>query len=54
MSAKKGTSKAKSTKASAARSGPLPPYGVPINEAIARGNLGDMKALDGEIGKLGG
>jgi uncharacterized protein DUF1843 len=45
MTAKKDASKAKSTKASAARSGPLPPYGVPINEAIAGGNLREMKAM---------
>lgn len=45
MSAKKSTSKAKSTKASAASGGPLPPYGVPINEAIARGSLREMKAM---------
>ena len=52
MSSKKSTSVGKSSKkasakksAAAARGGPLPPYGVPIKEAIAGGNLGEMKAL---------
>lgn len=45
MPAKKSTSKAKSTKPSAKSGGPLPPYGVPINEAIAGGNVRDMKAM---------
>jgi Domain of unknown function (DUF1843) len=52
MSSKKGTSGGKSSKkasakqsASAARGGPLPPYGVPIREAIAGGNLSEMKAM---------
>ncbi len=39
---KKGS--AKSAVASAGR-GPIPPYGVPIREAIARGNPREMKAL---------
>ena len=45
MSSKKGTSGAKSKKASTRMGGPLPPYGVPINEAIAGGNLSEMKAM---------
>lgn len=45
MSSKKGASAAKSKKASSAKSGALPPYGVPINEAIASGNLREMKAM---------
>lgn len=44
MSSKKSTP-GKSKKASAVRGRPLPPYGIPINEAIAGGNLRDMKAL---------
>ena len=40
-------SSAKVGKASsaAARSGAVPPYGVPIREAIARGDVREMKAL---------
>jgi hypothetical protein len=45
MSSKKSASGAKSKKASAATSGPLPPYGVPIRDAIAGGNLREMKAM---------
>ena len=45
MSSKKSASKATSKKASAASSAPLPPYGVPIKEAIAGGNLREMKAV---------
>ena len=37
MAAKKSTS--------AVKSGPLPPYGVPIKEAIASGDLRTMKAM---------
>ena len=44
MSSKKSASGG-SKKASAARSGALPPYGVPINEAIASGDLTNMKAV---------
>jgi Domain of unknown function (DUF1843) len=43
MPAKKQTS-SKSPKAVAAR-GPMPPYGPPIKEAIARGNVAEMKRL---------
>ena len=45
MSSKKSTAKGKSSKASAAIHGPMPPYGVPINEAIAGGNLRNMKSM---------
>jgi Domain of unknown function (DUF1843) len=45
MSSKKSTSGTKSKKASARMGGPLPPYGVPINEAIASGNLSEMRAM---------
>ena len=52
MSSKKSASAGKSSKkasakrsASAASGGPLPPYGVPIREAIAGGDLREMKAL---------
>lgn len=31
------------------RSGPLPPYGVPIHEAIARGDLAEMKELSASV-----
>lgn len=43
MSSKKSAAKGKSSKAAA--SGSLPPYGVPINEAIASGNVREMKAM---------
>lgn len=43
MPAKK-TSSSKSPKAVAAR-GAVPPYGPPIKEAIARGNVAEMKKL---------
>ena len=45
MSSKKSASGATSKKASAVKSGALPPYGVPIKEAIAGGNLREMKAM---------
>lgn len=44
MPAKK-TGSSKPTKAAAAARGPLPPYGPPIKEAIARGNVAEMKKL---------
>lgn len=45
MSSKKSASKSASKKSAAVKSGPLPPYGVPIKEAIAGGNLREMKAV---------
>jgi hypothetical protein len=36
---------ARKSKTAAARGGPLPPYGDPIREAIAGGNLRQMKAM---------
>jgi hypothetical protein len=45
MSSKKSASGAKSKKTTAVATGPLPPYGVPIKEAIAGGNLREMKAV---------
>ena len=45
MPTKKSASGGKSKKAAAAQSGPLPPYGVPIKEAIAGGDLRNMKAV---------
>ena len=41
------TSKAssKSKKAASAKSGPVPPYGVAIRGAIARGDVREMRAL---------
>lgn len=45
MPSKRSTSGGKSKNASAARGGPVPPYGVPINQAIAGGNLREMKAM---------
>ncbi|MGA9773024.1 MAG: DUF1843 domain-containing protein [Blastocatellia bacterium] len=45
MSSKKSASGAKSKKAAAVKSVPLPPYGVPIKEAIASGDLRNMKAV---------
>ena len=44
MSSKRSTPATKDRKASLTRGGPLPPYGVPIREAIAGGNLRNMKA----------
>ena len=32
-------------KAATVKNGPLPPYGPPIRDAIARGNVTEMKAL---------
>jgi hypothetical protein len=45
MPTKKSTSGGTSKKAAAAKSAPLPPYGVPIKEAIAGGDLRNMKAV---------
>jgi uncharacterized protein DUF1843 len=45
MSSKKSASKGASKKTAAVKSGPMPPYGVPIKEAIAGGNLREMKAV---------
>jgi hypothetical protein len=44
---KKGSAKsaAKTKTRQAAKSGPLPPYGPPINEAIARGNVNEMRKV---------
>jgi hypothetical protein len=33
------------TKAARAENGPQPPYGPPIRDAIARGNVAEMKRL---------
>jgi hypothetical protein len=44
MATTKGKSGTKSKKAPA-RIGPVPPYGDPIREAIAGGNLQNMKAV---------
>jgi hypothetical protein len=41
MSSKKPGAKSKK----AAAAGPIPPYGPPIRDAIARGDLKEMKAL---------
>jgi len=38
-------SAAKSAASGASKVGTLPPYGVPIREAIARGDAGEMKRL---------
>lgn len=45
MSSKKSASKSASKKSAAVQTGPMPPYGVPIREAIAGGNLREMKAV---------
>lgn len=45
MPTKKSASGGTSKKAAAVQSGPLPPYGVPIREAIAGGDLRNMKAV---------
>lgn len=45
MPTKKSASGGTSKKAAAAKSAPLPPYGVPIKEAIAGGDLRNMKAV---------
>jgi hypothetical protein len=45
MPSKKSAPAAKSKKTSAMEGGPMPPYGVPIKEAIAGGNLREMKAV---------
>ena len=37
--------KASSTKSAKAAAGPVPPYGIAIKEATARGNLAEMKKL---------
>ena len=37
--------KASSTKSAKAAVGPVPPYGIAIKEATARGNLAEMKKL---------
>jgi hypothetical protein len=45
-STKKSATKSKTSSVAAAiRGGALPPYGVPIREAIARGNPQEMKAV---------
>ncbi|MDQ3802612.1 MAG: DUF1843 domain-containing protein [Acidobacteriota bacterium] len=43
-SARPGKGSTKSTK-SAVRNGPVPPYGVAIREAIARGDIQQMRKL---------
>lgn len=45
MPTKKSASGGKSKNAAAVPGGPLPPYGVPIKEAIAGGDLRNMKAV---------
>ena len=45
MPSKKSASGGTSKKAAAVKNGPLPPYGVPIREAIAGGDLRNMKAV---------
>jgi len=46
MAAKKSKKSAKKASTSTrAASGPVPPYGPPIRDAIARGNLTEMKSL---------
>ena len=45
MSAKKSKSAKKASTSKRATSGPVPPYGPPIRDAIARGNLTEMKSL---------
>jgi hypothetical protein len=35
----------KSTKKSSTKSGPIPPYGVAIREALSRGDASEMKRL---------
>ncbi len=50
MSSKKSAS-GKSKKATAVKSGPLPPYGVPIKEAIAGGDLRNMKSVAAQARK---
>ena len=44
QSSKKSSGKAGSAKA-AVRNGPLPPYGDPIRQAIARGDVQEMRKL---------
>jgi hypothetical protein len=41
----KASSKSKKTPGASAKSGPVPPYGIAIRGAIARGNVKEMKAL---------
>jgi hypothetical protein len=41
----KSTSRKAASSKTARLSGPLPPYGVAIREAIARGNYGEMRKL---------
>jgi hypothetical protein len=45
MSSKKTKPSVKSKKPLAAKSGPQPPYGPAIRDAIAHGNLKDMKSV---------
>jgi len=45
MPAKKSKSAKKASTSKRAASGAVPPYGPPIRDAIARGNLGEMKSL---------
>ena len=51
MSSKKSISGGKSKKAAAVQSGPLPPYGVAIREAVASGDLRSMKATAAQARK---
>lgn len=39
------TKKPPSSKKSAARVGPVPPYGIAIREAVARGDAAEMKKV---------
>lgn len=45
MAVKKSKSAAKASTGKRAASGAVPPYGPPIRDAMARGNLSDMKSL---------
>lgn len=41
----KASAKSKKSTGASARSGPVPPYGIAIRGAMARGNMKEMKAL---------
>jgi hypothetical protein len=45
MLAKKSKSAKKASTRKSAASGAVPPYGPPIRDAMARGNLSEMKSL---------
>ena len=44
MAAKKSAPASKGSKAAAVKTGPLPPYGIAIKDAIAKGDVRGMKA----------